>query len=379
MGLPEDSKLRELLTKRPSEDIRQLMRRIEGYNRLEDDRLQSKGKALLLNRSRQSVFPSRPRKDLKIHETGAQIEEVDEAFKEPMHKIVDRIKNEPYFRWPNKMRGDPSRRNQSLYCTYHRDKGHTTEQCRVLKDHLRKLVKAGYLKEFVVDSGHQVAEQGATGKGNPLPPPLGVIEVIHAVPKGSTMTKRGVLTLAPVGDCTIKQPPEKKVRTDRELIAFGDKDLKGAIQPHDNALVVTARISGFWVKRVMIDQGSEADMMYPDLFKGLELKNQDLIKYDTPLVSFDGKVVIPKGKIFLLVNMEGKEVTVTFIVVSSFSLYTTILGRSWIHAMGAIPSTLHVKVKFYTEQGVVVVRGSQKVARQDKQVERKPTLEAALL
>ena len=51
------------------------------------------------------------------------------AFKEPVHKIVDRIKNEPYFRWPNKMRGDPSRRNQSLYCTYHRDKGHTTEQC----------------------------------------------------------------------------------------------------------------------------------------------------------------------------------------------------------------------------------------------------------
>ena len=82
------------------------------------------------------------------------MEEVNVAFKEPVHKIVDRIKNEPYFRWPNKMRGNPSRRNQSLYCTYHRDKGHTTEQCRVLKDHLRKLVKAGYLKEFVVDSGH---------------------------------------------------------------------------------------------------------------------------------------------------------------------------------------------------------------------------------
>ena len=57
------------------------------------------------------------------------MEEVNVAFKEPVHKIVDRIKNEPYFRWPNKMRGDPSRRNHSLYCTYHRDKGHTTEQC----------------------------------------------------------------------------------------------------------------------------------------------------------------------------------------------------------------------------------------------------------
>ena len=248
------------------------------YKRLEDDRLQSKGKAPLLNRSRQSIFPSRPRKDLKIQESGAQMEEVNMAFKEPVHKIMDRIKNESYFRWPNKMGGNPSQRNQSLYYTYHRDKGHTIEQCQVLKDHLGQLVKAGYLKEFVVDLGNQVAEQGVMRRANPLSPPLRVIEVIHVAPKGSTMTRRGVLTVAPVGDCTIKQPPE---------------DLEGTIQPHDDVLVVTARISGFLVKRVMIDQGSGAEVMYLNLFKGLGLKNQDLIKYDTPLVSFAGRVVIP--------------------------------------------------------------------------------------
>ena len=55
-------------------------------------------------------------------------------FKKPVHRIVDRIKNEPYFRWPNKMGGDLSRRNHNSYHTYHRDKGHTTEQYRVLKD-----------------------------------------------------------------------------------------------------------------------------------------------------------------------------------------------------------------------------------------------------
>ena len=49
------------------------------------------------------------------------------ACKEPVHRIVDKIKNEPYFKWSNKMGGDPSRRNQNLYCTYHRDKGHTIE------------------------------------------------------------------------------------------------------------------------------------------------------------------------------------------------------------------------------------------------------------
>ena len=153
------------------------------------------------------------------------------------------------------------------------------------------------------------------------------------------------------------------MKVSQPAISFDEEDLEGTIQPHDDALVVTAQISDFVVKRVMIDQGSRADIMYPDLFDGLKLKNQDFMKYDTPLVSFDGRVVNPEGKISLSVNMEGKEVMVTFIIVRSFSSYTVILGRPWIHAMMAVPSTLHVKVKFPTEYGVVVVRGNQRVAR----------------
>ena len=197
------------------------------------------------------------------------------------------------------MGDDPSRRNQNLYCTYHRDKGHTTEQCRVLKDHLGQLVKAGYLKEFAVDPRHQGADQGAPRKGDPLPPPLGVIEVIHAAPKGSTITRKGMLIVAPMGDCSGEQLLEKKMRVGWEPIAFGDEDLEGTIQLHDDALVVTTRISGFLVKRVMVDQGSGVDVMYPNLFKWLGLKSQDLINYDTLLVSFNGRVVIPKGQISL--------------------------------------------------------------------------------
>ena len=126
-------------------------------------------------------------------------------------------------------------------------------------------------------------------------------------------------------------------------------------------MVIAAQISGFLVKRVMIDQGSRADVIYSDLLKGLRLNNQDLAKYNSSLVSFDGRVVIPQDQISLPISMEGKEVIVTFIVVNSFSPYTTILGRPWIHAIGAIPSTLHMKVKFRTEKGVATVRGNQKL------------------
>ena len=321
------------------------MRHIEEYKWLEDDRLQNKGKAPLVNRSWPRIFPLRLRRDLRVQKPEMQLGEVNVAFKEPVHKIVDRIKNKLLFRWLNKMGGDPSRGNQNLHCTYHRDKGHTTEQCRVLKDHLGHLVKAEHLKEFVLEPGNQGLELGAQQRGNPVPPPLGIIEVNHAVLGSKNAIGTRVSTVASTEDFSKDQPPTKRTKGRLEPIAFDDEDLEGKIQPHNDALVIGAQISGFLVKRVMIDQGSGADVMYPDLFKGLELKNQDLAKYDSPLVSFDGRVVIPQGRISLPVSMEGKEVMATFIVVDSFSPYTAILGRPWIHAMGAIPSTLHMKVK----------------------------------
>ena len=59
--------------------------------------------------------------------------------------------------------------------------------------------------------------------------------------------------------------------------------------------MVTARINDFIVKRVLVDQGSGFEVMYPNLIKGLDLKNEDLSKYDTPLVGFDGRMVVFEG------------------------------------------------------------------------------------
>ena len=74
--------------------------------------------------------------------------------------------------------------------------------------------------------------------------------------------------------------------------------------------------------------------------------------------------MVLEGQILLPVMTKGKEVMVNFIVVNAFFPYTAILGRMWIHAMGAVPSTLHMKVKFPTKVGVAMVRGDQQVARQ---------------
>ena len=67
--------------------------------------------------------------------------------------------------------------------------------------------------------------------------------------------------------------------------------------------------------------------MYSNLYKGLGLKPESLIAYSSPLVSFEGKMVVPKGQIRLPVQIDSDVVEVDFIVVDAFSPYMAIMGR----------------------------------------------------
>ena len=134
----------------------------------------------------------------------------------------------------------------------------------------------------------------------------------------------------------------KRIKTNVPLVlSFSDADKLGTIQPHDDALVVTLRIGGYDVKRDMVDQGNAAEIIYHDLYKGPGLKPEDLTTYSSPLVSFEGKMVVPKGHIRLPVQAGTDVVEVDFIVVDAFSPYTAIMGRPWLHSLGVVSSTLH--------------------------------------
>lgn len=137
----------------------------------------------------------------------------------------------------------------------------------------------------------------------------------------------------------------------------------GTIQPHDNALVVILWIGGYDVKRVMVDKGSGAEIMYPDLYKGMSLKLEDPGKYDIPLVGFDGRLVILKRMIRLQIHVGKEVVKVDFIIVDTYSPHTIILVRTLLHAMGAVSSTLHMKVKFSTKGHIGELQGCQDMAR----------------
>ena len=157
----------------------------------------------------------------------------------------------------------------------------------------------------------------------------------------------------------------KRAKLNRSLVMwFSDENKIETVQPHDDTLVITLRIGGYDVKRVMEDQGSATEIMYPDLFKGLNLKTEDLMPYNSPLVSFEGKIIIPNGQVKLPVQAGSEIVEVDFIVVDAYFSYTAIVARPWLHTLGAVFSTLHQKIKYPSGGKVEEILGDQTMARQ---------------
>ena len=162
----------------------------------------------------------------------------------------------------------------------------------------------------------------------------------------------------------INQNP-KRARVELPLVmGFSNEDKIGTIQPHDDALVITLWIGGYDVKKVMVDQGSSAEIMYPDLYKGLNLKVEDLTPYSSLLVSFEGKIIIPNGQIRLTVQTGSEVVEVDFIVMDAYFPYTAIVAKPWLYTLETVSSTLHQKVKYPLEGQIKEILGDQSMARQ---------------
>ncbi|XP_065616247.1 uncharacterized protein LOC136061828 [Quercus suber] len=141
LGLPTDYGLRKSLTGKPVTSIFQLMDRIDKYKRIEEHQQQAKGKDKVIPQERRDFRSDRysnnkQRRNFSGQSGSANIQVVNTVFKEPVHQVLEKIKNDQFFKWLNKMVENPERRNHNLYCQYHQDHGHTTENCRSLWDHL---------------------------------------------------------------------------------------------------------------------------------------------------------------------------------------------------------------------------------------------------
>ena len=151
-------------------------------------------------------------------------------------------------------------------------------------------------------------------------------------------------------------------------ITFSDSDLQGCQHPHDDPLVVRAIVANTTVHRVLIDNGSSADIIFVSAFDKMGIGREKLDSVNTYLRGFSGEKVLPLGSIQLVLTLGEPPcqatTTARFLIVDAPSAYNMLLGRPSLNAIKAIPSAYHMIIKFPTMHGVRMVRGDQRVARE---------------
>ena len=125
-------------------------------------------------------------------------------------------------------------------------------------------------------------------------------------------------------------------------ITFSDSDLEGCQHPHNDPLVVRAIVANTTVHRVLIDNGSSADIIFASAFEKMGIGREKLDPVNTHLRGFSGEKVLPLGLIQLVLTL-GKPpcqatTTARFLIVDAPSAYNMLLGRPSLNAIKAIPS-----------------------------------------
>ncbi|XP_022864595.1 uncharacterized protein LOC111384541 [Olea europaea var. sylvestris] len=241
--------------------------------------------------------------------------------------ILMEVRDMKELKWPSRMKSPLDTRDRSKYCEFHRDHGHTIEDCHALQREIEALIKKGFLKNYI---GHDKRPRNdrdnrkEPGVGSSAQPTAGTISII-------------VGGIASGGDTSSgrKQYARQHAHTPRESrdevkdITFGARDLEGISYPHDDALVVSAVVANFEVRRIL---------------------------------GFGGGVIIPEGIVELPLTLGSGNTQVTeitpFQVVNTPMAYNIILGRPLLNKIQAIVSTFHLAMKFPTGHGIGVVRGN---------------------
>ena len=244
LGLLPDTGLRQSLTKRPAPTVGKLMYRIDQFIRVEKDgggttSVQTVAQPKVIT-PKPSARSSNMAKSLPTPSNfvAPTFQAFETVFKEPIYKIMEKIKREPFFVGPPKLLGNPTLRDGKLYCTYHKDTRHMTENCHMLKVHLEKLVSAGHLSQYVDTNLTNKKEPTQTAR-QPHPSNVALAGVIHVIynPLCSTISsgsykfkiqKAAHLRRSFAIIDSIHPAPMYSVRGGavEQIISFSDSDLK---------------------------------------------------------------------------------------------------------------------------------------------------------
>uniref|UniRef100_A0A2N9EXT2 Reverse transcriptase domain-containing protein n=1 Tax=Fagus sylvatica TaxID=28930 RepID=A0A2N9EXT2_FAGSY len=329
------------------------------------------------NKSSRQDYPKAERKNIS---SSNRREERPSSFT-PLNMSIDQvllqIQDSPDIKWPGKLRSDPTKRFKDLYCRFHRDHGHTTEDCFALKQQIEALIRQGKLGKFVRQDKPEVRHEPRPArqdenKDRQEDRPRDIIGEIHTIVGGlasggaSRSSRKAYARQA--HNILVTQRSRKSLKMDDQVISFSEDDARNIHHPHDDTLVVSLTIAGFLTRRVLIDNGSSADIIYLPAYQQMKIDKEQLKPIDIPLVGFTGDKVKPLGVVSLIIEAgtypKQVRTSVEFLVVDCPSAYNVIIGRPTLNKLRAVTSTYHLLVRFPTEHGIGELKGDQATARE---------------
>ncbi|KAK3019470.1 hypothetical protein RJ639_005154 [Escallonia herrerae] len=291
-GVRPGTPLRFSLNKRPPKNMTNLLDRVEKYLCAEEDSTTSQHDEAHTGQKRIDRSEGKIPDDPKC--SRATLFKSFTPLNASRGHILNQIKGQSILRWPKPMRGPAEKRDSQLYYHFHKDHGHTTDECKVLQPEIENLIAKGHLKHFVkTNDRQQSGKRGNQRRAEEAPvkdPP--VINTIFGRPSTGGLSSSSRKAYA--RQVNLTQGPAKRPRASTSL-EFNDVDLDGISLPHDDALVITLRIDAFQVKSMLVDKGSSVDIIFEDAFSHMGISNDRVKPISSPLYGFTGASALVKG------------------------------------------------------------------------------------
>ena len=141
-------------------------------------------------------------------------------------------------------------------------------------------------------------------------------------------------------------------------ITFPPINVIQVLQPHENSLILTLRVGGFDMRRILVDPGSSVDLFQMSAYRQMGYSPFTLENPRRLLSRFNGATTTSLGDVVLLVQVDPIILSVWVLVVDDLSPYNDIIGRVWLHKMKVIPFTYHQIVSYLIKNGQVDFLGS---------------------